>query len=184
MHCVKGESSARCVSWAVALAGLFLVGCKSTPLPSYPTSAPPASVQIPAPVKPAATPVPAPAPATTVPPSGPQTSVGSWQAYRLRAAQRITSLNRLESFAGPLPDPLASIPVLQIQLNRDGSVRAIDTLRTPKQFPQTLERAKAAVMRAAPFGPVGNLPQPWQFNETFLYNDDLKFQLRSLVEQP
>ncbi len=44
--------------------------------------------------------------------------------------------------------------------------------------------ATAAVRRAAPFEPVGNLPQPWQFNETFLYNDQLKFQLRSLVEIP
>jgi hypothetical protein len=39
-----------------------------------------------------------------------------------------------------------------------------------------------AIRQAAPFGPVSHLPQPWQFNETFLYNDDLKFQIRSLVE--
>lgn len=85
------------------------------------------------------------------------------------------------SFAGRLPDPLASIPVLQVRLNADGSVREIDVLRTPKFYPETVENAKRAVMRAAPFGPVGSLPQPWQFNETFLFNDDFKFQLDTLV---
>jgi hypothetical protein len=72
--------------------------------------------------------------------------------------------------------------VLQVQLNRDGSVRNIVTLRTPKFSPQTLQMAIRAIQRAAPFEPVGHLPQPWQYSETFLYNDDLKFQLRSLAE--
>ncbi len=119
---------------------------------------------------------------TKRPAAAEQTSVSSWQAYRLRAAQRITQANAQASFSGPVPEPLASIPVLQVQLNADGSVRAIEVLRVPKFEPQTVAMAKAAVMRAAPFGPVGNLPRPWQFNETFLYNDALKFQLRSLVE--
>lgn len=104
------------------------------------------------------------------------------QAYRLRAAARITAVNADATYSGPLPEPLASIPVLQVQLSRDGSVAKIEVLRVPKFEPQTVEMAKAAVMRAAPFGFVGNLPQPWTFNETFLYNDALKFQLRSVVE--
>ena len=107
-----------------------------------------------------------------------------WTEYRLRAAQRIHAASTAagETFAGPLPDPLQSIPVLQVHLNRDGSVRDISVLRTPKQSPQTLQMAMRAIHRAAPFGPVGHLPRPWHFNETFLYNEDLKFQLRTLVE--
>ena len=103
-----------------------------------------------------------------------------WQTYRLRAAKRIADMNPASTYSGPVPDPLASIPVLQIQLNADGSVRNIEVLRTPKFEPQTVEMAKIAVARAAPFGPVGHLPRPWQFSETFLYNDALKFKLRSL----
>jgi hypothetical protein len=106
----------------------------------------------------------------------------SWEAYRMRAAQRITAMNAAITYSGPAPEPLASIPVLQIQLRADGSVANIEVLRVPKFEPKTVEMAKAAVMRAAPFGPVGNLPRPWQFNETFLYNDELKFKLRTLEE--
>ena len=105
-----------------------------------------------------------------------------WTDYKLRAARRIHEASPGETFAGPLPDPLQSIPVLQVHLNRDGSVRDISVLRTPRQSPQTLEMAMRAIRRAAPFEPVGHLPRPWQFNETFLYNDDFKFQLRTLVE--
>jgi hypothetical protein len=108
----------------------------------------------------------------------------NWDEYKLRAARRIHDTSAGETFTGPLPDPLRSIPVLQVQLNRDGSVRRINVLRTPQNSPQTLEMATRAIQRAAPFEPVGHLPQPWQFNETFLYNDDLKFQLRSIAEAP
>jgi hypothetical protein len=69
-----------------------------------------------------------------------------------------------------------------VQLNRDGSVRSIVALRTPGQSPETLQMAMRAIRRAGPFEPVGHLPRPWQFNETFLYNESFKFQLRTLAE--
>lgn len=105
-----------------------------------------------------------------------------WAEYKVRAALRIRQSSAGETFSGPLPDPLQSIPVLQVHLNRDGSVRDITVLRTPRQSPETLQMAMRAIRRAAPFEPVGHLPRPWHFNETFLYNEDFKFQLRSLVE--
>ena len=129
-----------------------------------------------------------PAPATdAVPPTKepavapPTAKARNWDDYRLAAARRIVQTNTSDSFSGPLPQRLQSIPVLQVQLNRDGSVRRIEVLRTPKFVPHTVKLAMAAVHQAAPFGSVAHLPQPWQFNETFLYNDDLKFQLRSLA---
>lgn len=106
----------------------------------------------------------------------------NWEEYKLRAARRIHEQSTGLTFDGPLPDPLQSIPVLQVQLHRDGSIRNIVVLRTPRFAPQTIEMAMLAIRRAAPFEPVGHLPQPWQFSETFLYNDDLKFQLRTLAE--
>ncbi len=140
-------------------------------------------------------PGPAPIPATVGTPGAqpavvagarpPRTHAGparSWDEYKLRVAQRIMETSPGETFGGILPDPLQSIPVLQIHLNRDGSLRNIAVLRVPRQSPQTLDMAIRAIRRAAPFEPVGHLPRPWQFSETFLYNDDLKFQLRTLVE--
>ena len=137
---------------------------------------------------PAPTVKPAPAAGAALPPTNepavmPPTTAKArnWDEYRIAAARRIVQANAAEGFSGPLPQRLQSIPVLQVQLNRDGSVRRIEVLRTPKFVPHTVKLAMAAVQQAAPFGSVAHLPQPWQFNETFLYNDDLKFQLRSLA---
>lgn len=116
--------------------------------------------------------------------AGPVGASRTWAEYKVRAARRIHDSNGSETFTGPLPDPLQSIPVLQVQLNRDGTVRNIVVLRMPGQSPETAQMAMRAVRRAAPFEPVGHLPRPWQFNETFLYNASMKFQLRSLVEAP
>ena len=162
-------------------AGLLavLAGCTSRPLPSD------------APV-PAASPAPA-APATgpaaagarpAVPPAAPraQAPARNWDEYKMRAARRIMQTSAGETFAGPIPERLQSIPVVQVELNRDGSVRNVTVLRVPKFSPQTLQMAMAAIRRAGPFEPVGHLPRPWQYSETFLYNDDLKFQIRSLAE--
>ena len=106
----------------------------------------------------------------------------SWDEYRLQAARRITQTSPDETFSGPVPEPLQSIPVLQVQLNRDGSIKRIEVLRTPTNKPETIDMAMRAIRRAAPFGSVAHLPQPWQFNETFLYDYDFKFQLRTLAE--
>ncbi|MFL6693213.1 MAG: energy transducer TonB [Ramlibacter sp.] len=116
--------------------------------------------------------------------AGPAGAARNSADYKLRAARRIQATSGSETFSGPLPDPLQSIPVLQVQLNRDGSVRKIVVLRTPGQSPETVQMAVRAVRRAAPFEPVGHLPRPWQFNETFLYNESMKFQLRTLAEAP
>lgn len=103
-----------------------------------------------------------------------------WTSYRKQAARKIMAINPSATYAGVVPDPLASIPVLEVTLNGDGSVRAIAVLRRPKFFPETIDLAKAAILRAAPFGSVAHLPRPWSFNETFLFNDALKFQVHSL----
>jgi hypothetical protein len=101
-------------------------------------------------------------------------------SYRISAAKKIMAANPSATYAGEVPNPLASIPVLEITLNSDGSVASMDVLRRPHFYPETIELAKAAVRRAAPFGSVAHLPRPWTFNETFLFNDDLKFQLHAL----
>jgi hypothetical protein len=125
-----------------------------------------------------------PASSAGVPASAAADAARAWDEYKLRAARRIHATSGGETFDGPLPDPLQSIPVLQVRLNRDGSVREIVVQRTPGQSPETVDMASRAIRRAAPFEPVAKLPPPWQFSETFLYNQDLKFQLRTLVEAP
>lgn len=108
--------------------------------------------------------------------------VRTWAEYRRRAAQIMMASNPGGTFAGPGPEQWYGIPVVQVMLNADGSVRNVDFMRQSKVGPETNNMALQAVRRVASFGPVSNLPQPWQFNETFLYNDNLKFQLVTIVE--
>lgn len=181
-----------CIDWTSRIGGLCVVAllgaCAGNPFkPSPPPPPPPAPVVVPAPVpvRPPAPPVaPPPPPPAPVPAPRVEAPARSWDEYKLRAAFKIVQANPGATYTGPIPDPLRSIPVLQIHLNRDGTVRSIDTLRVPRQSPETLQMAVQAIRKVASFGPVDHLPHPWQFSETFLYNDELKFQIRTLAEVP
>jgi len=115
-------------------------------------------------------------------PLGAPHSVRSMSDVRLQAARRMVAANPGGTYTGAVPDILLAIPVLEVELNGDGSIRRIDVLRKPGQAPETLQMAIDAVRRAAPFGDVSRLPKPWRFAETFLFNDEHKFKPRTLDE--
>ena len=151
-------------------------------------SAAPAPAPAPAPIL-----TPAPAPVFTTPPAPPTPEpaaagaprlplLASWADYRRRAAQIILASNPGASFTGPQPAQWSGIATVTVMLNADGSIRTLDLMRGSRISPEVNDLALAAVRRAANYGPVSNLPQPWQFNETFLYNGDNKFQLVTIVE--
>jgi hypothetical protein len=134
----------------------------------------------------------APAPLPVVPPS---TSTGrsrtalpapaavrSWVEVRRQAAQRLVAANPDITYMGKVPETLLAIPVLEIELNADGSIRNIEVLRPPRQAKDTVQIAAEAVRRAGPFGNVSKLPKPWKFVETFLFDDSRKFKPRTLDE--
>lgn len=104
----------------------------------------------------------------------------NWNEVRRQAAQRIMAANPGLVYSGTPPDPLLAIPVLEVELNGDGSIRRIDVLRHPRQAKDTTQIAIQAVHNAAPFGDVSRLPKPWRFTETFLFDDDRKFKPRTL----
>ena len=150
----------------VAVVGLSLIaGCSSAPPPAEVAAAP--SV---------ASTADALAPAR-LPPPGP---VRNWAEVRLQAAQRLVAANPNGSYTGAVIEPLLGIPVLEIELNGDGSVRQIVVLRHPQEAKDTSQLAADAVRRAAPFGDVSRLPKPWRFTETFLFNHERKFKPRTL----
>jgi hypothetical protein len=99
---------------------------------------------------------------------------------RAQAARRLVAANPSITYTGAVPDPLLAIPVLEIELNSDGSIRRVDVMRAPRQATDTVQIAIDAVHRAAPFGDISRLPKPWKFTETFLFNDDRKFKPRTL----
>ena len=110
----------------------------------------------------------------------PQRMARHWDDYQLLAAERLVEANPGGTYGGPVPEPLLAIPVLEIELNGDGSVRRILVKRKPSQALDTVQLAIAAVERAAPFGQVSHLPRPWKFTEVFLFNEQRQFKPRTL----
>jgi hypothetical protein len=104
----------------------------------------------------------------------------NWVEVRQQAAERLIAANPDITYLGRVPDQLLAIPVLEVELNGDGSVRRIEILREPREAKDTIKIAVDAMRRAAPFGDVSRLPRPWKFTETFLFDDARKFKPRTL----
>jgi len=153
-----------CIKWAARLcvvAGVVvLAACASRPV-GAPSGKPPLiaepAVRLPAPVRPR-----------------------SMKEVQVQAAMRIVEASPNGTYETDPPEVLLAIPVLEIELNANGSVRRIEVMRYPGQAPETTQMAIDAVHRAAPFGDVSHLPKPWKFVEVFLFQDDRRFKPRTL----
>ncbi|MBC7956616.1 MAG: hypothetical protein H7Y33_12195 [Cytophagales bacterium] len=142
------------------------------------------------PTEPALTPAPTRAVETAASPAPVNTSKltpalvsKNWNEFKLQAAKRMVAANPNGSYTGKPQQMLLAIPVLEMELNADGSLKNIDIMRRPSQAPETTQMAIDAVKRAAPFGDVSKLPKPWKFAEAFLFNDDKRFKPRTLDAQ-
>ena len=155
MHCIKWVARLCVVAAAVVLAA-----CASRPV-GAPSGKPPLiaepAVRLPAPVRPR-----------------------SMKEVQVQAAMRIVEASPNGTYETDPPEVLLAIPVLEIELNANGSVRRIEVMRYPGQAPETTQMAIDAVHRAAPFGDVSHLPKPWKFVEVFLFQDDRRFKPRTL----
>ncbi len=190
MPCIERtpqRPGARAAFWAAWASLLMLVGCGAPK--------PPPAVQAPLPA-----PVATPAPAATAPgvvpkatPGGPAASTAPRRVslpapatprtpleLQRQMAHRLVQAHPDTSYLSRAPDRLLAIPVLEIELNGDGSVRRIQVLRHPKTGNQATQLAIEAVHRAAPYGQVSHLPRPWKVVETFLFDDAMRFKPRIL----
>lgn len=208
MPCIEKSPAAPLPPWParlrlaapVGLCALLaaLAGCSNSPAPPpAPAPArPPAPSSTPAPAPDAPSPKPgaaAPEPASPAPPSakaparnpryvklGPPATPRNARELRLQFAKRLVAAHPDSSYTARAPDRLLAIPVLEVELNADGSVRRIEVLRKPSTGSEATQLAIAAVQRAAPYGEVARLPKPWKVVETFLFDDDLRFKPRTL----
>ena len=170
------RASASQWAWVGSMAlTLGLAGCGSKPPAEPPAPAPAATRTI--------EPVAAPAPATGAARLPPASPARNWNEFKLQAAKRMVAANPNGTYTGKPQQMLLAVPVLEMELNADGSLKNIDIMRRPSQAPETTQMAIDAVKRAAPFGDVSRLPKPWKFAETFLFNDDKKFKPRTLDAQ-
>lgn len=184
MPCI--DSTARVA--LATLTVLVLAGCGSSTTPPSPPApapaAPPPPAASPAPPPPAgptAVPSPPAAPAPARPqPLQPPAAARNWDEFKLQAARRLVQAHPDASYLGPAPEPLLAIPVLEVELNADGSVRRVTVLRHPKQARDTTQLAIDAIHRAAPYGAMSRLPRPWKWTEVFLFDDQRRFKPRVL----
>jgi len=106
----------------------------------------------------------------------------NWDEFKRLAARRMVSASPQGSFMGNSPPILFAIPVLEVELAADGSVRRISVVRLPSNLEavDTVATAQEAIRRAAPYGDVSRLPKPWKWTEVFLFNEQRQFKPRTL----
>ena len=163
MPCTERDEASRApgrLRRVAAWMGLCALSACNTPMPP--------EVRAPAP------PAPAPAPAPYVRPAR------SYDEYQRQIAARLIAANPKITYLTRAPDILLAIPVLELEVNADGSIRHIGVIRTPTQATDTIQIATEALRRAAPFGDASQVPRPWKFTEVFLFNDDRHFKPRVL----
>lgn len=164
MHCIE-PPRLRGLAVAAAAASVLIAGCGAVVPPGSPGAI------VTSPVR---------APELSSTPAVARKQSRDWAEYKLQAAQRLVEANPDITYMTEVQQPLLAIPVLEIELNGDGSVRHIKVARRPGQAVDTIDIAIAAVKRAAPFGDVRHLPRPWVYNEVFLFNDARRFKPRLL----
>lgn len=161
----------RATRWLI---GPVLAGCTATP------KAPAPAPQVAAPPPPVAVPAPPPSPAVAAAPKPqglpPPKAVRTRDELRRQAAERIVMASPERTYMTPAPTHLLTVVVLEVEVKADGSVRKVHVLRPPRYAPETLQMAIDAVHRAAPFGDVRRMPEPWRFTETFLFEEDRRFK--------
>ena len=104
-------------------------------------------------------------------------------AYKKSVAERVARASP-DVFGEPLPEMFKSIVVLDITIDREGRLANV-AVRRSNGYKVLENRAMDSVKRAAPFGApaltVRGRDGTVNFLETFLFRDDGRFQIRSLV---
>lgn len=104
-------------------------------------------------------------------------------AYKASVARHILERNADRSFGGRLPPMLPAIVVVSITVDREGQLTDVRVQRS--RDPDASRVALASMLRSGP------LPRPegllaansgaMTFSETFLFDRDYRFQLRTLA---
>lgn len=114
---------------------------------------------------------------------GHNTSSMSVDRYKRLLAQRIAEVNPDKIYPGNPQALLRSVVVLKYEVDANGKLMHSDTLRSNGDT-ATVATALSALRRAAPFPPPPNHllnHGRMEILETMLFNDDGRFQLRSIA---
>ncbi|MDB5952236.1 MAG: energy transducer TonB [Massilia sp.] len=121
--------------------------------------------------------------AARAPISGQRSSFDNVESYKADVAEQVMRYNTAHTFSGRLPPMLPAIVVLTITVDKTGKLTHVAVQRSRDN---DASKVALASMRR-----VGQLPKPFNlatgagksmtFSETFLFNADYRFQLRTLA---
>ena len=172
---------------AVALAAAALLGACSTVQAPRPATRPAPAPEAPAvavapapsPRPPApSTPAPAPAaPAAAMPVSNATTAM----AYRRDAASHLYAVNAHRIYKGMMQPNLHAVGVLDVDIDRQGQIAAINWRRAPSHVPEVMAEIIRTVRAAAPYPLPARLGRV-TYTDIWLWDKSGKFQLDTLTE--
>ena len=113
----------------------------------------------------------------------PATHYASVERYKEALARHVVRTNADHTFSGPLPMMLPAVVVLRISVDRAGRLADVSVQRSRDDNASRV--AMAAVRHSSIALPPHNLisrgERALTFSETFLFNKDYRFQVRSLA---
>lgn len=116
-----------------------------------------------------------------LPPSAPP--VNNLGDYKRVLANKILEAAPHATFTGAIPPLLTSIVVVEVKIERDGDIASLRVVRSRDQKASAI--ALAAMRSAAPYPKPGKLMpahhKTYELSETFLFNKEYRFQLRTLA---
>lgn len=171
----------RWLSAVGAASAALLVACNATP-PNAPAPGDKGPLPNMAP-QPAAAPAAAPAPATaaravTRPANSAATTA---KAYRRDAASHLYAANAERIYQGMLQPNLYAIGVLEVDIDRQGYISAINWRRAPSHAPEVMAEIVRTVRAAAPY-PVPTRMGNVTYTDIWLWDKSGKFQLDTLTQ--
>lgn len=174
MNTSAGPRSQRFARLALIALALSIAACDQMPQ----RMEPPAQTPAPAPVAkpPVAAPQPMPAPA-------PIANVRTLDDYKRVIATRVREVNSDRIHRGQLQALLRAVVVLEFKVDRNGGIQSLRTLRAPEREAESI--AAASLRRAGPFpAPPASILRGGlaEITETWLFQDNGQFQLRTLAE--
>jgi protein TonB len=104
-------------------------------------------------------------------------------AYKVEVAQQVMRSNPDRTFSGKLPDMLPAIVVVNVTVDKDGQMTdlAVQRSRDPDASRVALDSMRRSGPLPKPVSLLANNSDSVTFSETFLFDSQYHFQLRSLA---
>lgn len=104
-------------------------------------------------------------------------------AYKTQVAHHVMQHNPQQTFSGRLPPMLPAIVVVNVTVDKDGELKDVEVQRSrdPDASRVAVDSMKRSGPLPKPVSLLANNAESLTFSETFLFNDQYRFQLRSVA---